>query len=104
MDFLDSDYGSAHEAQKRIHALKREIKALTKHHGQKLQRDMPQDWDDFTESLKHGGRKVMNRLSGHAEDLRYSAKQHSTGFTATLLGLGALAALFCAFRDKNHCH
>ncbi|WJW79571.1 hypothetical protein [Bartonella sp. TP] len=104
MDFLDNDYGSTHDAQKRIHALKREIKALTKHHGRRLRHEMPEDFDSFTESLKYGGRKLMHRLSGHAQDLSYSAKQHPTGYTALLIGLGALTAAICSFRGKHHCH
>lgn len=104
MNFYDKR-AYEHEADKRIHALKREIKELSKHR-KKAKNNLSEGIHDITISLKDSGRHMLNKLKGKSDVADYldrNARMHPGKLAAFALGIGAILTTVKAIKH-NRCH
>ncbi|GEM_PF-5152151 len=102
MNFYDKNVYED-DASKRIHALKREIKALTKHRSKKMGQKLGYDMSDITASIKDSGRHMLNKLKGRsdmADFMDRKAIRHPSKLAALALGIGAILTTVKAI--KHH--
>lgn len=104
MNFYDK-HAYKHEADKRIHALKREIKELSKHR-KKAKHNLSEGLHDITSSLKENGRYMFNKLRGRSDMADYIDRKvrfHPGKLAAWALGIGAIVSTVKAIRH-HRCH
>lgn len=103
MNFYDKNVYED-EVDKRIHALKREIKTLTKHRGKKMGQKLGHDMSDITSSLKDSGRHILNKLKGRsdmADFIDRKTMRHPGKLTALALGIGAILTAMKAIQHHR---